>query len=133
VLEAAIADGGVNPRMMRKDAVALRKPPVEVATEQVAPTDETEEQRLFGDLVLEQFFAEADGGDILARIPTGRRADVIRDFLDALGVSGMCAVMSAEFGAALRERVPKPKPGKPFRKTLNLAAAHMSTATSFRH
>jgi hypothetical protein len=57
---------------------------------------------------VEAFFAEASGAEIYARIPAGqaKRDAVIRAFLDALGVDGMLAAMSPEFGRALRERVP---------------------------
>jgi Protein of unknown function (DUF3102) len=80
----------------------------------------SEEQQLVDDIILEKFFAEAGGSDIFARIPAGRRADVVRGLLDALTVDGTLAYMSAEYGRDLRNRVPAPK-AEP-RKTINLTA-----------
>ena len=87
-----------------------------------------EERQLIGDLVLEEYFARASGPNVLERIPAGRRTEVMRSLLDQLGVDGMRAAMSPEFGQQLRAAVPKhksgksDKPGKPFNKTITLTA-----------
>ena len=57
------------------------------------------------DPVLELYFGSASGSDIYRRIPLDNRTEVIRDFLDALGVSGMQAAMSPDFERELRGRV----------------------------
>jgi Protein of unknown function (DUF3102) len=75
-----------------------------------------EERQLIGDLVLEEFFARADGTDIFDRIPTARRKEVCLAFLDQLTVEGMLGAMSPEFGEALRARLPAK------RKNINLIA-----------
>jgi hypothetical protein len=69
-----------------------------------------EERQLIADRVLEQFFAAAEGADILEHIPADRRTEVVRAILDQLGVDGMRAAMSPEFGQQLRAAVPKHKP-----------------------
>jgi hypothetical protein len=61
------------------------------------------------DLLLEEYFDTVSGGDLYDRIPTARRAEVMRALLDRLGVAGMLQAMSGQFGQELRARVPAPK------------------------
>jgi hypothetical protein len=84
----------------------------------------SEERQIIRDLVLEEYFAQADGADIYARILTVRRDEVIRAFLDELTVDGLRMRMSEEFRQALRAKITavKGKTGKPFKKTINLRA-----------
>jgi hypothetical protein len=77
-----------------------------------------EERQVIGELVLEEFFARADGADILDRIPAARRKEVVQAFLDQLAVEGMLGAMSLEFGQELRARLP----AKRKRKNINLIA-----------
>lgn len=56
-----------------------------------------EDRAAIRDLVLEEHYAKADGRNLFSRIRGANRDDVIRDFLDALGVKGMQAVVSPEF------------------------------------
>jgi hypothetical protein len=113
VLTAKFADGTIHSGMARKDASALRtstgKSPARVSGE----SNEEEE-------TLAACWKRASKDD--------RRA-----FLDEIGVQAILEVMSAEFGADLRARVPAPKrkSGKPFKKTLNLHARER--ASGFRH
>jgi hypothetical protein len=79
-----------------------------------------EERELIRELILEEFFARADGADIFDRIPTIRRKEVCRACLDRLTVEGMLAAMSPEFGQKLRARLPAKRKKK--RKNLNLIA-----------
>jgi hypothetical protein len=88
-----------------------------------------EDRQLIRDLVLEEFFAEADAVGIHDRIPGAKRDQVIAGLLDKVTVEGMLKVMSEEFGRQLRAHVPAPKrkigkhkSDKPFKKTLNLTA-----------
>jgi hypothetical protein len=69
-----------------------------------------EDRAAIRDLVLEDYFALADGRNFLSRIHGVKRDVVIRDLLDALGVDGMLQAMSPEFGAQLRAKVPAIKP-----------------------
>jgi hypothetical protein len=127
VLEAAIADGRINPKMERKDAIALRKPAK--SADAVAPDNTPDASAAAREAVLDDFFAIASGGNIFARIRAAKRDKVVlTDLLDALGVAGVLEAMSAKFGVELRARVPAPKrnptrvkrpPARP-RRTLEL-------------
>ena len=67
-----------------------------------------EDRATIRDLVLDDYFALADGRNICTRIRGTKRDVVIRDFLDALGVDGMREVMSPEFRKGLRAELPGP-------------------------
>jgi hypothetical protein len=85
-LKAAFADGSIHPRMMRKDAIALKpsKPTKTPAKSAAKPaTDSTE---------LSAAWQTAS--------PEQRQA-----FLDALGRDGLCTVMSSTLRADLRDHV----------------------------
>jgi hypothetical protein len=83
-----------------------------------------EDQQFIRDLVLEEFFAQASGADLYDHIPAASLDRVCSAFLDKLTVDGMRTRMSAEFGRALRARLPAPKrkSDKPFKHALSLKA-----------
>lgn len=69
-----------------------------------------EEQRDIRDRVLADFFTQALGADIVSRIPTLKRDDVVRLLLDHMGVDGMLEAISPAFRQALCTKLPgKPK------------------------
>jgi hypothetical protein len=103
VLKAALADGRINPRMKRKDAVELHTPP------KPKPTSTSAESSPKPETLIEHW--RRSPGELSA-------------LLDAVGVPGVLEAMSAEFGRHLRARQPAPKgkPDKPFKHALNLKA-----------
>ena len=82
-----------------------------------------EERQFIRDLVLEEFFAQASGADIFARIPADRLDAVCLSFLDRLTVKGMRTRMSAEFGKELRRQKFAPaerkKSARKWKKSIN--------------
>jgi hypothetical protein len=80
-------------------------------------------QQFIRDLVIEEFFAQADGADIYARIPADRLDEVIPAFLDKLTVEGMRTKMSEAFGQSLRRKEAAPaqvkKSAKGWKKSIN--------------
>jgi hypothetical protein len=105
VLKAALADGRINPRMKRKDAVELHTPP--------KPKSTSAEDLPKPDTLIEHW--RRSPGELSA-------------LLDAVGVAGILEAMSEDFGRQLRDRLPAPKSkksgkrDKPFKHTLNLTA-----------
>ena len=99
VLKAALADGRINPRMKRKDAVELHTPPKPAPTSTENPPES----------LIEHW---------------RRSPGELSTLLDAVSVTGILEAMSEEFGRQLRARLPAPKrkSDKPFKKTLNLTA-----------
>jgi hypothetical protein len=94
--------GGTHPGMMRKDAVALRKPP---------PPDDPEMSR-------ESTSTAANSTPDFAAAWDAASEDEIRAKLDAVGRDGLCKVMSETLKADLRDRL----------INLNLAGASQSSA-----
>jgi hypothetical protein len=84
----------------------------------------TDERDIIRHVVLEEYFGSASGAEIYDRIRAARRAEVLCELLDRLGVEGLRQVMSREFGQALRAAVPAPKKDrksdKPYTKSINL-------------
>jgi hypothetical protein len=80
VLEAKLADGTIHPGMQRKDASALCKPKSQAKT------------------------AAVPKSEILA-VWKAASVDQRRHFLDQLGRDGLCAAMSAELQADLRDHI----------------------------
>jgi hypothetical protein len=79
--------------------------------------------------VLNEYFEKADGTDIFNRIPTARRAEVVRDFLNTLSVDRMmsdsfrdelCRKISAPKEVKKSARKSANKTEKGWRKSLNL-------------
>jgi hypothetical protein len=99
VLKAALADGRINPRMKRKDAVELHTPPKPAPTSTENPPES----------LIEHW---------------RRSPGELSTLLDAVSVTGILEAMSEEFGRQLRARLPAPKrkSDKPFKKTLTLTA-----------
>jgi hypothetical protein len=65
-----------------------------------------EDRDAIRDLVLGDYFATADGRNILSRIRGTKRDVVIRDLLDALTVDGMLKTASRDFKQLLSNKVP---------------------------
>ena len=119
-IEARILDGvQLSLRAARK---LISKPPPEPPPE---PEPEPEHHSADDDAArIHQFFAQASGAEILGCMRAAR-PDLIRRFLDALGVDDLLECMSGDFGRMLRARVPAPKSGKsskkPISRTMNNA------------
>jgi hypothetical protein len=73
--------------------------------------------------MLEEFFAQAGGADIFARIPAARLDEVIPAFLDKLTVEGMRTRMSNPFGQEARRKLAAPekvkKSAKKWKRSIN--------------
>jgi hypothetical protein len=86
-------------------------------------TKTTSEEEILRDLVLEEFFAQASGADIFARLPAARLDEVIPAFLDKLTVEGMRTRMSDSFGLEARRKLAAPgkakKSAKGCKKSIN--------------
>jgi hypothetical protein len=89
-LEAAIADGRVNPKMLRKDAVALRKPKDESSAE----SEDSDK----GGPPPNRTFSFAAAWDAASD-------EEIRAKLDAVGRDGICRVMSDGLKAEIRDHI----------------------------
>ena len=80
-------------------------------------------QQFIRDLVLEEYFAQASGADIYARIPAARLDEVIPAFLDKLTVEGMRTRMSDPFGQEARRKLAAPgkakKSAKKWKRSIN--------------
>src|SRR6516165_2338550 len=108
-----------------------------IADAEDAPTTagQADEQQIFRDLILEEFFAQASGSDIYDRIPIARLDEVIPAFLDKLGVKGMRTRMSDKFGTDLRDQKFAPaerkKSARKWKKSINHRAQERDHR--FRH
>jgi hypothetical protein len=95
----------------------------QIADAEDVTAGQADEQQILRDLILEEFFAQADGADIYDRIPADRLDVVCRGFLDKLGVKGMRTRMSDEFGTDLRQQKFAPaerkKSARKWKKSIN--------------
>jgi hypothetical protein len=86
------------------------------------------DQQFIRDLVLEEYFAQASGADIFARIPAAKLDEVIPAFLDKLTVEGVRTRMSEAFGQSLRRKLAAPgkakKSARQWTKSINHRSAN---------
>jgi hypothetical protein len=79
----------------------------------LAAWDESPENReIIRDIVLEEFFAQANAGDVLNYMPADRHDGFVRDLLDKFGVSRTCKAISPEFRKEWQEQGEAPRKRK---------------------
>jgi hypothetical protein len=99
--------GLLNPDGIEQRAAASAAPapaPRARVSKKTADSDDA----LIRGVVLDEYFAVASGTDIFGRIPLDRRDEVIRSFLDTIGVDGMRTAMSEAFGQEARRKLAAP-------------------------